>query len=102
MKRKKEEEPKQTVFEGYGDPSCTVRRWGPSAPSAGNGQVVVERWRVTVEKIEEPVEVIQDRIRALWRKSANHHEWTPLQRAAKKVGLVLNHDELGIEKEPTP
>lgn len=60
-------------------------------PSAFNGMVSVVKYRVTVERIEEPVEVIRARIQRLWDECDNHHQWAPLRAAAAQVGLTLNH-----------
>jgi len=58
-------------------------------PSCFNGIVRVQRYRVTVEEIEEPVEVIAERLQKLWDYSDNHHDWQPLKDAANKIGYVL-------------
>lgn len=58
-------------------------------PSCGNGQVQVVKYRVTCERVEEPIEAIHERIQALWDRSTNHHDHTPLQAAAKRHGYVL-------------
>lgn len=58
-------------------------------PSCFNGIVEVVRYRVSVERIEEPDEVIRARIGALWNASDNHHHWTPLQRVGARYGMTL-------------
>ena len=62
-------------------------------PSAFNGVVSVKRYRVTVEEIPESDEVIVARIRKLWAECKNHHHWDPLQRAADRYGVKLDHKE---------
>lgn len=59
------------------------------APSCFNGIVRVKRYRITIEEIEEPNEVIKARIQQLCDESKNHHDWCPLQIAAHKYGLEL-------------
>ena len=44
---------------------------------------------VTVERIEEPVEVIRERLRKLWAENGNHHNWDALLRVGKKYGIDL-------------
>ena len=61
-----------------------------SEPSCFNGMVRVERYRVTVERIEEPVEVIRERLRAMWATTKNHHHRDPLLRMGKKYGIDLH------------
>lgn len=64
-------------------------------PSCFNGEVCVVKYRVTIEVVEEPVEVLQKRVRKLWRECDNWHHWTPLQNEAKKLGFELDRNELG-------
>lgn len=59
-------------------------------PSCFNGVVSVRKYRVTVEQIDEPVEVIRERIQALWDRCDNHHHYAPLKSAAAAVGLTLS------------
>jgi len=42
-------------------------------PSCFNSIVEVEKYRVTIEKIEEPKEVYQKRLQKLWDECTNHH-----------------------------
>jgi hypothetical protein len=66
-------------------------------PSVGNGKVSVRRYRITVEEIAEPVEVLAERLRTLWRKTDNHHYWDPLKREARKFGIELDPRECGAD-----
>jgi hypothetical protein len=59
-------------------------------PSCFNGRVSIHRYRVTVEKLEEPDEVLKERIQKLWDECDNSHHWGPLQDAAKGLGLKLD------------
>ena len=58
-------------------------------PTCFNGMVRVRKYKVTVEVIEEPIEVIQARIQKMWDECNNHHHWRPLKDAAKQYGLEL-------------
>lgn len=58
-------------------------------PSCFNGNVCVRKYKVTVELVEEPIEVIQARIQKMWDECKNHHHWQPLKNEAKKYGLEL-------------
>ena len=69
-----------------------LREMKQDAPSCFNGIVRVKRYRVTVEEIAEPVEVIRERIQKLWDECDNHYNWAPLKAAAKEVGLELSND----------
>ncbi len=70
-------------------------------PSCWNGTVSVEKYRVTIEKVDEPLEAIHERIRKLWRETGNHHHWFPLKAAATKFGLVLDDQEWGKDRKDT-
>lgn len=58
-------------------------------PSCFNGIVRVIKYRITIEKIDEPIEIIKDRIQDLWDNCDNMHHRTPLTKTAKKYGLKL-------------
>lgn len=70
-------------------------------PDCFNGRVSVRKWRVVAELIDEPKEVIAERIRKLWRENDNHHNAMPLMAAAKEVGIELLLHECGaFRKRP--
>lgn len=68
-------------------------------PSCFNGYVNVRRYRITVEQIEEPKEVLESRLLKLWRETDNHHDWQPLKNAAAQIGITLPHSELGRDRK---
>lgn len=59
------------------------------APSCWNGIVRVEKYRVTLEKLEEPADVIRARLQKMWDECDNHHHRGPLMRAGLKHGIDL-------------
>ena len=58
-------------------------------PSCFNGMCRVVLYKITVERIEEPKEVIHARIQKLWDESNNHHDYEALQATAKTHGYTL-------------
>lgn len=74
-----------------------LEEFGGNVPQVGNGRVSVERFRITIEKVDEPPEVIHERIRKLWRTTSNHHHYDPLKHAAAKFGLDLDSKEFGAD-----
>lgn len=52
---------------------------------------------ITVELVEEPIEVIRERILKLWRECDNWHHWDLLKSAAAESGLVLSM--LDVERD---
>lgn len=58
-------------------------------PVCWNGIVRVRKYKVTVELIDEPLEVIHTRLRKLWDANKNHHNNLPLLTEARKYGLSL-------------
>ena len=77
------------VIETFGNPMWAMTRVGGSEPSCWNGDVSVLKYRITVELIEEPVEVIRARLQDLWDRCDNHHHAAPLQSAANRYGVEL-------------
>ena len=60
-------------------------------PSCFNGIVSVRKYRVTIELIDEPMNVIHARLQKMWDECDNSHHWGPLREAAKEYGLELKH-----------
>ena len=61
------------------------------SPSCFNGMVRVRKYKVTVELIDEPIEVIHARIQKMWDECDNHHNREPLKVEAKKYDLELKY-----------
>lgn len=79
-----------SCIETFRDPrGWTIQNMEQKEPSCFNGCASVYRWRVTVEKIVEPVEVIQDRLENLYRESGNYHDYDALMRVAKSIGYTF-------------
>jgi hypothetical protein len=57
--------------------------------SCFNGMVRIHKFKVTIEPIEEPKEVLAERLQKLWDECDNSHHWTPLHKAAKEIGYEL-------------
>lgn len=74
--------------------SYELRDLTMSEPSCFNGMVHVTRRRVTVEEIEEPLDVIQERLRKLWFENKNLHNFGPLVSTGLKYGIDLRKEEL--------
>lgn len=67
-------------------------------PSCFNGIIEIERYRITVEKIEEPKEVLGARLQSLWEKCDNWHHHDALKATAKWLGIELMGD-FGSKRE---
>ncbi len=91
--------PYPRVYELFNDFGYELGRAssGVPAPSCGNGDVSIRRFRITVELIDEPKEVLADRLRMLWRRTRNHHDSDTLRSAAARLGIVLDRDEFGAD-----
>lgn len=101
MSRRKKPAPETwpKVVDTIGDPTWMFRdaeRGAFAQPSVCNGEVRAVRYRITVEPIDEP-EAVAERIRSLWRKSRNPHDWAPLRDAAKQHGVTLDDAEQGVD-----
>lgn len=58
------------------------------------------RHRVIVERIDEPADVIADRLRDMWETEGNHHNWDPIRQAAAQVGVELDPNRMGKRRRP--
>ena len=63
-------------------------------PSCFNGRVSIRKYRVVVEVIDEPDEIMIARLRKLWIECDNMHQWQPLRAAAKRLGVELKFSEM--------
>lgn len=71
--------------------SWALRNLEQSEPSCFNGMVRVQKFKVTIEPVDEPIEMIHARLQKLWNECKNHHHWEPLKREAARFGLKLEH-----------
>jgi len=75
------------TFHRVGD--WDLNRLTENGHSIFNGVVSLRRYRITVEEIVEPKEVLTARLQDLWDRSDNHHEWGPLKCTAHGLGYEL-------------
>lgn len=61
-------------------------------PTCFNGDVRIRKYKVTIELIEEPKDVIANRLQELWDNCDNHHHTSSLRFVAKEIGYELNGD----------
>ena len=80
----------QKKFETFREISdYAIRLMIDEAPSCLNGKVNVKKYKVTIEEIEEPKEVIAERLQKLWDQCTNWHHRQPLRDEAAKIGYTL-------------
>ncbi len=63
---------------------------GKREPTIWNGQVSVKRYRVTVEEIEEPAEVLKERLLALLMQRGHIENANSIRAEAKRLGITLD------------
>ena len=91
----KPHEPYRIEMETMRQPWASAREISVSmlaSPDAFNGCVHVRKYKVTVEMIDEPIEVIQARIQELWDNCTSHQLWEPLKHMAARYGMELSHE----------
>lgn len=88
--------PPTSVIETFCDPrGYSIDKLVHAKPYCFNGEVGIRRWRVTVEEIAEPKEILAERLRALWEAETNHHHYAPLMAVASRLGVELENDKFG-------
>jgi hypothetical protein len=96
-----EAEPATFTFDGFGEsamPTAETVAYLLGGPNVVNGSVRVDRYRVTIERIEEPRDVLLGRLVDLYRATTNMRVREALCREAnERFGVKLN----GMAKEPT-
>jgi hypothetical protein len=89
--RVKKERQKRIVFETFNSiGEWTIHSLQQNEPSCFNREVRVVRYRVTIEEIEEPLDVLAERLRMLWETSRNIHDYDPLISEATRLGIELD------------
>lgn len=80
------------VVDVYGEPYMPYVFSRVQPPmEATNGIIQIERYRVRVDRIEEPVEVLRDRLKKLWRTDErNSHHWDAFLREAVRLGMCTD------------
>lgn len=58
-------------------------------PSCFNGEVRVRKYRVIFEPVDEPIEVLQQRVQKLWDECDNFHNCEPLRDIAIELEYEL-------------
>jgi len=66
-----------------------IRDWESPHPSCFNGNVSIRKYKVTIETVDEPVDVLAARLQKLWEESDNFHHVGPLKMEAAKIGYEL-------------
>jgi len=78
------------VVETYREPGYTIRDLGHGSaaqPSAVN-RLSLRRYRITAELIDEPIEVLRERLTRLFlTDERNPHHWNFFQQAAEELGM---------------
>jgi hypothetical protein len=77
------------TFRKIGDYELNGYSFNNKEPSSFNGNVSFKKYRVTVEIIDEPIEVYQERLEKLWVECNNYHQWGPLEYAAAEIGYTF-------------
>lgn len=100
--------PAKLVHEGFGlyqtpDPSSHMfSPPNPRGPWVGNGLVSIYRYRVTVERIEEPRDVLLARMVELYRSTTNHHHHETLAAHARRKFDVSLWELVDAAPPPAP
>lgn len=81
--------PEPVVFETFTDIPRLVRQATQDEPSHLNNEIRVQRYRVTIELIEEPDEVIRERLLALEAERGHIDKHRCIKAEAKRLGIDL-------------
>ena len=74
-------------------------------PYCWNGVASIRKYRVTVELVDEPVEVLRERVQKLWDECDNYHNWDAIQKHANELGmgrLVKSNPSHHAGADPAP
>jgi hypothetical protein len=88
MPRKNPSEP--LVMETFRPPYSEISSLRRDEPACFNGMVHVQRYRITVELIDEPKEVLQERLEALMAQTTRLNSKKDIELEAKRLGIELS------------
>lgn len=77
-------------LETFGNPEAQIARLLNQEPSVFNGEVRVERYRITIERIDEPAEVMKERLQQLLAQPGHIDKNKHVRREAQRLGIVLD------------
>ena len=86
-----------TVFESFRKPD--THEFLQNEPSYFNGWLRLKKYKITIELIDEPNEVYQQRLQDIWDISNNNHSYWGVKSEAKKLGFELV-GEIGNKIKP--
>lgn len=75
-----------------------INNFTQTEPSAMNGTCRVIKYKISIERIEEPIEVYSERLNKLWDENDNYHNWDCVRSAANKLGVTLINQYAGTNK----
>jgi hypothetical protein len=81
---------KPDTFETFGNPSEKLQHFLDDQPSVTNGEVRVERYRVTVERIDESEDVLKQRLVTLLEQRGHIDKNKAVRAKAKQLGITLD------------
>jgi len=86
------------VLDVFGNPRYHIDQMSfLKVPTCFNGMIRLQRYRITVEEVDEPIEVQRERLIHMWRTSErNHHHWSPFKAVANQLGMDFERD-LGLK-----
>ena len=83
-------EQSKTIIETFRNPEgYWLNQIKQDEVSSFNGIIEIEKYKVTIEKIEEPIEILQQRIQYLWDNFDNYHHFEPIKKMAEKLNYEL-------------
>lgn len=88
------------ILETFRNPSHVLSSQRQDNPSCYNGFVCVERYRITVELIEEPQEALKARLQDLLATATRKDAVREIHAEAKRLGITLEDSRAHKHKEP--
>jgi len=85
------EDPKFISFETFRNVTTFyyTKELTEKEPSCFNSMVRIKKYRVTIEEVEEPKEVLCERLEKLWREADNWHNRKSLEDVAESLGYTF-------------
>lgn len=81
---------KKKTFETFGEVnSGAIESLTRKAPNVWNGQVNIKRYKITIEEIEEPKELLRERLIALLNQKTHISHPSSIRAEARKLGIEL-------------
>lgn len=73
----------------YRSPGYSLSEWRDENEPSFVNNLRYRKWRITAELVDEPLEVLQERLQKMWEQDTNWHHGSRYEAEAQALGFEL-------------